>query len=154
MLPALELKYNQYYIYIKHIIQHPAGMAQLETDRLHHEAEKKEGDISTPTHTPNWHRMSCTHNNVCKLRFRLPRFNILMGRFFDKIKHNLLNITSPQQLITTCSRTRNKSPIKYIQIHASIHTHTDISIQTLHPFQQALSTIHLVTPIDTDRDCF
>ena len=88
--------------------------------------------------------------------------------FFYKIKQNLVNINLPQHIITPCSCTRNSNPNKYIQIHARINTYAYsfyprvirawntlppevISIPTLHPFQQALSTIHLVAPAHLTR---
>ena len=88
--------------------------------------------------------------------------------FFYKIKQNLINIKLPQHIITPCSCTRNSNTNKYIQIHARINTYAHsfyprvirawntlppevISIPTLHPFQQALSTIHLVAPAHLTR---
>ena len=88
--------------------------------------------------------------------------------YFYKIKQNLINIKLPQHIITPCSCTWNSNPNKYIQIHARINTYAYsfyprvirawntlppevISIPTLHPFQQALSTIHLVAPAHLTR---
>ena len=86
--------------------------------------------------------------------------------FFYKIKQNLINIKLPQNIITPCSCTRNSNPNKYIQIHARINAYSlyprvirtwnalppdVISIPTLYPFQQALSTIHLVAPAHLTR---
>ena len=88
--------------------------------------------------------------------------------FFYKIKQNLINIKLPQHIITPCSCTRNSNPNKYIQIHARINTYAYsfyprvikacntlppevINIPTLHPFQQALSAIHLFAPAHLTR---
>ena len=88
--------------------------------------------------------------------------------FCYKIKQNLINTKLPQHIIIPCSCTQNSNPNKYIQIHARINTCAYscyprvirawntlppevINIPTLHPFQQALSTIHLVAPAHLTR---
>ena len=77
--------------------------------------------------------------------------------FFYKIKQNLINIKLPQHIITPCSCTRNSNPNKYIQIHARrvIRAWNTLPQKSqayqYHPFQQALSTIHLVAPAHLTR---